>query len=168
VLAGWRAASAHREGRLDDARALLAPLAQDFPTNPEIQSVLDAVRWQAQHLRIAPAEEALRDIVRRPYREDPAAAVARLAAVDMRELPEELARRVFGLWSHHCLKLVRQSGMHEPRRYSPTTSRGVVFARRTPDGPYEVMSALGLPDWRVGEELTARRIIDSSRPLQDR
>ena len=162
------ARQAHREGRLEDARALLAPLARDFPTNQEIQSVLDAVRWHAQHLRTAPAEEALGDVVRRPYRDDPQAAVGRLAAVDMQDLPEDLARRIFGLWSHHCLKLVRQSGMCDPRRYSPATSRGVVFARRTPEAPYEVVSALGLPGWQVGEELKAQRIVDAARPLQDR
>jgi hypothetical protein len=162
------AKQAHHEGRLEDARALLAPLARDFPSNQEIQSVLDAVRWHAQHLRVAPAEEALRDVVRRPYRDDPEAAVGRLAALDMQGLPEDLARRIFGLWLNHCLKLVRQLGMHDPRRYSPATSRGMVFARRTVDGPYEVLSALGLPGWQIGEELTAQRIIDAARLLQDR
>ena len=58
--------------------------------------------------------------------------------------------------------------MQEPRRYSPATSRGVVFARQTPDGPYEVVSALGLPGWPIGEEVKAQRIIDAARPLQDR
>src|SRR5919202_3361501 len=33
------ARQAHHEGRLDDARAILAPLARDFPSNQEIQSV---------------------------------------------------------------------------------------------------------------------------------
>ena len=159
---------AHREGRLDEARALLVPLARDFPTNHEIQSVLDAVRWHAQHLRVAPAEDALRDVARRPYRDNPEAAVGRLAAVDMEGLPEDLARRVFGVWSNACSQLVRQSGMLEPRRYSPATSRGVVFARRTLDGPYEVVSALGLSKWQVGDEIKAQRIVDASRPLQDR
>jgi hypothetical protein len=126
------------------------------------------VRWQAHHLRVAPAEEALNDVSRRPYRDNPEAAVGRLAAVDMHELPEDLARRIFGLWSNNCLKLVRQSGMHEPRRYSPATSRGVVIARRTPDGPYQVVSALGLPGWPAGEDVTAQRIIDAARPLQER
>jgi hypothetical protein len=162
------AKQAHREGRLDDARALLAPLARDFPTNQEIQSVLDAVRWQAHHLRTAPAEEALSAAVRRPYRDDPEAAVGRLAAVDMQGLPEDLARRIFGVWSKTCLNLVRQSGMHDPRRYSAATSRGVIFARRTPEGPYQVVSALGLDGWQVGEEVNAERIIDAARPLLDR
>jgi hypothetical protein len=162
------ARQARHEGRLDEARELLVSLAGDFPSNQEIKSVLEAVRWQAHHLRVAPAEEALSDVSRRPYRDNPEAAVARLSAVDMRELPEDLARRIFGLWSNNCLKLVRQSGMHEPRRYSPATSRGVVIARRTPDGPYEVVSALDLPGWPVGEEVTAQRIIDAARPLQER
>ena len=143
-------------------------LVGDFPTNQEIRSVLEAVRWQAHHLRVAPAEEALSDVSRRPYRDNPEAAVSRLAAVDMHELPEDLARRVFGLWSNNCSKLVRQAGMHEPRRYSPATSRGMVMARRTPDGPYQVVSALGLPGWPAGEEVTAQRIIDAARPLQER
>jgi hypothetical protein len=162
------AKQAHREGRLGDARTLLTPLARDFPTNQELQSVLDAVRWQALRLRTAPAEEALRDVVRRPYRDDPEAAVARLAAVEMQDLPEDLARRVFGVWSKTCLNLARRSCMHDPRRYSPATSRGVIFARRTPDGPYEVVSALGLPGWQTGAELKAQRVIDAARPLEDR
>ena len=162
------ARQAHRDGRLEDARALLAPLARDFPTSQEIQSVLDAVRWQAQHMRTAPAEEALSAVMRRPYRDDPQAAVGLLVAVDMQGLPEDLARRVFGVWSRTCLTLVRQSGRHDPRRYSPATSRGMIFARRSPEGPFEVVSALGLSGWRVGEEITAQRIIDAARPLQDR
>jgi hypothetical protein len=44
----------------------------------------------------------------------------------------------------------------------------MVMARRTPDGPYEVVSALGLPGWQLGEEVTAQRIVDAARPLQER
>jgi len=44
----------------------------------------------------------------------------------------------------------------------------VVIARRTPDGPYEVVSALGLPGWPVGEQVTAQRIIDAARGAPDR
>ena len=32
----------------------------------------------------------------------------------------------------------------------------------------EVVSALGLPGWPIGEEVKAQRIIDAARPLQDR
>src|SRR5205814_4651728 len=86
------ARQARHEGRLDEARELLVSLAGDFPSNQEIKSVLEAVRWQAHHLRVAPAEEALGDVSRRPYRDNPEAAVARLAAVDLHEVPEDLAR----------------------------------------------------------------------------
>jgi hypothetical protein len=162
------ARQARHEGRLEDARELLMALVRDFPGNQEIRSVLEAVRWQIQHLRTAPAEAALGDVSRRPYRDNPEAAVGRLAGLEMQELPHDLARRIFGVWSNNCLRLVLQSGMHEPRRYSPATSRGVVFARRTPDGPYEVVSALGLPGWPIGEQVKAQRVIDAARPLQER
>jgi hypothetical protein len=58
--------------------------------------------------------------------------------------------------------------MFDPRRYSPVTSRGVVFARRTPDGPHEVVSVLGLSNWTVGDEVKAQRILDAAYPLQER
>lgn len=50
-----------------------------------------------------------------------------------------------------CAQLAEQRGWHEPYRYAPATSRGVVFARSTPQGPYEVLSALGSPDWQPGQ-----------------
>jgi hypothetical protein len=162
------AKQAQREGRLDEARTILVRLATDFPNDEQIQSGLDSVRWQIQHIRTAPAEEALGAIVRRPYRDDPQAAIDRLAAIDTHELPEDLARRVFGVWSKICLTLVRQSGMHDPRRHSPSRSRGLIFARRFTDGPYIAVSALGLSGWHVGDEVGDKRIIDASRPLEDR
>jgi hypothetical protein len=81
------AKQARHEGRLDEARELLVSLVGDFPSNQEVRSVLEAVRWQTHHLPVAPAEEALSDVSRRPYRDNPEAAVARLAGVDMHELP---------------------------------------------------------------------------------
>ena len=105
------------------------------------------------------------------------AAVARLAELTCTQLLAERIRAADELASRPHLARVlaerhqreqAQSGMCDPRRYSPATSRGVVFARRTPDGPYEVVSALGLPGWQVGEELKAQRIVDASRPLQER
>jgi hypothetical protein len=159
---------AQREGRLDEACTILVRLATDFPNDDQIQSGLDAVRWQIQHMRTAPAEEALSAVVRRQYRDDPEAAVALLAALDIHQLPEDLARRVFGVWSKICLTLVRQSGMYDPRRYSPSRSRGLIFASRCTDGPYIVVSALGLSRWKVGDDVKDKLIIDASRPLEDR
>jgi hypothetical protein len=162
------AKQAQREGRLDEARTILVRLATDFPNDDQIQSGLDSVRWQIQHIRTAPAEEALGAIVRRPYRDDPQAAIDRLAAIDTHELPEDLARRVFGVWSKICLTLVRQSGLQDPRRHSPSRSRGLIFARRLTDGPYIAVSALGLSGWHAGDEVKDQRIIDGSRPLENR
>src|SRR5262249_41402651 len=70
-------------GSLDEARRLLAPLARDFPTDDQVQSVLDTVRWQALQLVVAPAQTALRD-ARRALREGvPERAIGRLADVQM-------------------------------------------------------------------------------------
>jgi hypothetical protein len=169
LSSGLAAAKAARsQARLEEASNLLVALARDFPDHPEIRSSLDAVRWEMQHLRAAPAEKALNAVLRRPYRDDPRAAAACLAALDMHGLPEELGRRVFGVWSRLCLTLVRQEHMHDPRRHSPGTSRGVIFARRTPEGAYVVVSALGLVGWRIGDEVNDQRIIDASWPLTDR
>jgi len=162
------ARQARHEGRLDEARELLVSLVGDFPSNQEIKSVLEAVRWQAHHLRVAPAEEALNDVSRRPYRDNPEAAAARLATVDMEGLPDDLARRVFGLWSKHCFYIARQSGLLEPKRYSPATSRGLVMAQRTPDERFRVFSVLGVTGWEIGQEVTDPRILAAARPLRER
>jgi len=82
-------------------------------------------------------------------------------------VPEDLARQVFGIWSDVCLKVVRQRGWHDPQRYSPRTSRGVVFARETPEARLQVVSALGLPDWRVGEAVTSPGVLRAARALQE-
>ena len=163
------ARQARHEGRLEDAHELL--LLRWCAISPATRRSSRSWRRFAgnfHHLRTAPAEEALGDVSRRPYRDNPEAVVGRLAGLDMQELPGDLARRIFGVWSNNCLKLVLQRGMHEPRRYSPATSRGVVFARRTPDGPYEVVSALGLPGWPNGEQVKAHRVVEAARPLQER
>lgn len=163
------ARQALRDDRPEEARAILAPLARDFPSSDELQSVMDVVRWQSQQLLVGPAQAALREVRERAYRDDPERAVARVSAVSIEGLPDNLARQVFGVWSNACYHLVRQRGWHEPLRYSPATSRGVVLARRTPEGPYEVVSTLGMgPDWRVGDEVTATGVLRAARPLQAR
>ena len=84
----------------------------------------------------------------------------------MEGLPEDLARRVFGLWSNACAQLVERRGWYEPHRLAPATSRGVVFARPTPQGLYEVLSALGSPDWQPGQ--TVKALPRGARELQAR
>ena len=68
-------------------------------------------------------------------------AVALLAGAAIDGLPEDLARRLFGLWSNACVRLVEQRGWHEPRRYAPATSRGAVFAVQ--EGVLEMPTARG-------------------------
>jgi hypothetical protein len=136
---------------LDVAHKLLEPLAREFPDNPDVLRMVDVVRWRLRNRVIAPAEAALRDISRKPYRDDPEATLSRLADVRTSALPEELARRVFGLWSNACFRAVQQRGWHEPRREAPITSRGTVWARPEPDASYRVVSSLDEPKWHVGD-----------------
>ncbi len=162
------ARQALRDERPDDAVALLDPLVRQFPSDANIRRALDTAAWQSRRRVVGPAEEALRDIHTRAYRQDPEQAMRRLATVAVDGLPEELARQLFGVWSDLCLKVVQQRGWVEPRRYAPQTSRGVVLARPAGEEPHQVVSALGLADWRVGDVVTAPGVLRSSRPLQER
>jgi len=151
---------------LDRAQKLLEPLTREFADNADVKSLADRTRWRVRHGLVAPAEEALHDVVRRPYRDDPETVVARLAALHIHDLPEDLGRRIFGLWSNACYSVVQQRGWHNPERYAPLTSRGMVYARPTPDGPDTVVSSLGMPEWRPADVVTDQRVLKTSRPLQ--
>jgi len=138
---------------VDEAHELLQPLAREFPDNVDVRRMVDVVRWRLRNRMVAPAEAALRDISHPPYRDDPEATLTRLADVRTGGLPEDLARRVFGLWSNACFRAVQQRGWQEPRREAPVTSRGTVWARPEKDGPYRVVSSLDEPKWRVGDRV---------------
>jgi hypothetical protein len=163
-----RAGQALRQEQPEQALAILQPLSAEFPGQPELRRALDAAAWQLRRRGVAPAEEVLRDLRSRAYRQDPERAMARLASLTMDEMPEDLARQVFGIWSDICLKVVQQRGWHDPLRYAARTSRGVVLARQTPEGAYEVVSALGLPDWHVGQIVTSSGVLRAARPLRER
>ena len=81
-------------------------------------------------------------------------------------LPEDLARRVFGLWSNACAQAVVQRSWHEPHRDAPRTSRGIVFARPTPGAPHQVVSVLGVGDWKPGDVVADDVILRRARPLE--
>jgi hypothetical protein len=55
--------------------------------------------------------------------------VARLEAIDVDGLPEDVARQVFGEWARTCARLCRERGIAEPLRYAPDPGRGAVIAR---------------------------------------
>jgi hypothetical protein len=152
--------------KLDEAQRQLEWLAREFPDHDDVRSKADVIRWRLRQRLVAPAEAALRDVVRRPYRDDPEATAAHLAELHIDGLPEDLARRVFGLWSNACARVVQQRGWHAPRRYAPATSRGVIFARPTPGEPFQVVSVLGLTDWRPGELVTAQHVVQAARQLE--
>jgi hypothetical protein len=147
------AAVDHALGRddLDDAHRLIDPLTRQFPNDADVRRKVDIVQWRLRNWLTAPAEAALRDVSRRPLRNDAEAALARLAELRTSGLPNDLARRVFGLWSNASYRVVQQRGWHEPRREAPHTSRGAVWARPEPGGPYEVVSSLDDPNWRPGQ-----------------
>ncbi|HET6316539.1 MAG TPA: hypothetical protein VFG86_08785, partial [Chloroflexota bacterium] len=105
---------------------------------------------------VAPAEAALGELQQRKYRDDLEAALERLAELRTTGLPEHLARRIFGLWSNACYRIVAQRGWHEARRHAPCVSRGTVWARPTPGAPYQVVSSLDEPAWQTGQPVPER------------
>ena len=135
---------------LDEAEQVVEHLAGEFGDHVDVRRKRDVVRWRLRNRLLAPAEEALRDVARRTYRDDPQATVKRLAEVHTEGLPEDLARRVFGVWSNACWQLVEARGWLDARREAPAISRGAVWAR-TPGGPYEVVSSLNDPRWQTGQ-----------------
>jgi hypothetical protein len=128
-----QAGQALRQEQPEQALAVLQPLGAEFPGHPELRRALDAAAWQLRRRAVAPAEDALREVRSRAYRQDLEWAMPRLASVAMDDVPEDLARQLFGIWSDLCLKVVQQRGWHDPLRDAPQTSRGVVFARQTPE-----------------------------------
>lgn len=151
-------------GHIREAEAVLGPLAKDHPNNANITSLLEIIARRELAVKVDMAEQALW-AVRREHRHNPAAAAALLETLDIAGLPPELARQVFGAWAHHCARLCRQQDLLEPLRYAPDPGRGAVLARQTPDGPYLVVSALGMNgDWAAGK-VVAPHLVRRARPL---
>jgi hypothetical protein len=163
------ARSALADGRVNDARQLLAPLARDFPTNDQVQSVLDVVRWRARSWSSVPHRRRCARSAGVSSATTPRVPSLGSPTSRSKDLPEDLARQVFGVWSNACFQLVQQRGWHEPLRYSVVTSRGAVLVRHTADSPHEVLSALGMgPDWYAGKVVTDERLLRAARPLLPR
>ena len=163
ALAG--ASSALEAGRLEEARALLGPVCQDHPDDACIASLLRRLAQREAAVKALAADEALWE-ARRAFKKDPEAALTRLEALDMTELPEPLTRQVFGAWARACARLCRRRELAEPLRYAPDPGRGAVLAREAPEGPVVVVRALGLgPEWRAGAVVPAGRL-RLARPLR--
>lgn len=152
-------------GRLEEARAVLGPAANENPDNAEIASLLSIIAQRELIVKVDQAEDALW-AARREWRRDPAAAVERLQALDTARLPEPLVRQVFGAWAQACARLCRERGLAEPLRYAPVPGRGAVVAREQPGAPYTVVGALGMgADWRPGSTVGERQVA-RARPLR--
>jgi hypothetical protein len=152
--------------QVDDAARLLEPLVRQFADDPEVRKKADTIRWRLRQRLVAPAEQALSDIVRPQYRDDPEAVVARLAQLDPTKLPEDLARRVFGRWSNACYSVIQQRGWHTPKRHAPFIGRGMIFARQTPEGSDTTVSSLGMSEWWPGKVVTEAFVLRMARPLE--
>lgn len=163
VLAGAKAALA--AGRLKEAKGLLSPVANEYPNNPDVASLMTIIVQRERTVIVIAAEDALR-AARREYRRDSASAIARLEVLDVSELPDSLARQVFGEWARACARLCRERGAIEPLRYAPEPGRGAVLAREEPGGSYVVVSALGLGSgWQNGSTVGERQV-QRARPLR--
>jgi hypothetical protein len=160
-----RAKAALEAGRLEEAEAVLGPVATENPDHAEVASLLKIMAQRARIVKSAAAEDALW-AARREWRRDPATAVARLGALDVEDLPDPLARQVFGIWAQACGRLCRDRGLAEPLRYAPDPGRGAILAREGPDAPYSVVSALGMgAGWQPGSAVGERQL-RRARPLR--
>jgi hypothetical protein len=160
-----RARAALEAGRFEEAKELLGTIGSERPDNPEITTLKTIIAQRELTVKVDAVEETLWE-ARRVYRHDAATAVARLEALDTEGLPEPLARQVFGEWARACSCLCRERGSSEPLRYAPDPGRGVVITRDVPDGPYVVLSALGMgPDWQTGSTVSERQV-RRARPLR--
>jgi hypothetical protein len=160
-----QARSALESSHLEEAKALLGPLAKDNPDNADVASLQDIIARRELAVKIDAAEDALR-AARREYRHDSSAAVARLTALDIDGLPDPLARQVFGEWARASSRLCRDRSLIAPLRYAPDPGRGVVLARERDGAPYTVVSALGMdPRWQPGSTVP-ERLLQRARPLR--
>lgn len=156
--------AALQAGRLTEAQVALEAAALDAPDHPDVQDLRRRLARREFAARVTLVEDTLWQ-ARRAYRHDPAAAVADLERLDIDDLPDPLARQVFGAWARACLRLCRDHGIVQPLRYAPRPGRGVVIARSHTDGCFVVVSALGMGDgWRVGAAVSGR-VVQCARPL---
>jgi hypothetical protein len=160
-----RARSALESSRLEEAKALLGPLAKVNPDNTEVASLWDIIARRELTVKVNAAENAIR-AARREYRHDPVASVARLTALEIDGLPDALARQVFGEWARACTRICRDRMLVDPLRYAPDPGRGAVLAREREGAPYTVVSALGMDAlWQPGNAVP-ERLLRRARPLR--
>ena len=163
-----RAREALEAGRLEEAKDLLGTVASLDPESSAVCSLKHIIAQREFAVKVTAAEEALW-AARRELRHRHAEAIARLEALDVDGLPDDLAGEVFGEWARAWSKQCRAVGIEEPLRFAPDPGRGAVLARDTtgePDAPYKVLGAIGMgPRWRAGSPVAAAQV-RRARPLR--
>jgi hypothetical protein len=163
-----RAREALEAGRLEEAKDLLGVAANLDPESSAVSSLRNIIAQREFAVKATAAEKALW-AARRELRHRHADAIARLEALDVARLPDDLAREVFGEWARAWSRQCRAVGIDEPLRYAPEPSRGAVLARDTAGGPqghYKVLGAIGMgPQWRPGSAVGEAQV-RRARPLR--
>lgn len=161
-LAAVRAALA--AGNLQEAQAMLGLVAKLCPNSADVASIASIIRQRAAAVKVAAAEEALRE-ARRSYRRVPAEAIASLERLDLQELPEQLAYQLKGVWAAACARLCAERQVTGLFRYLPQPAFGVVVACEA-TGEYRVVSALGGGErWQGGQPVDEAHL-HGARPLR--
>jgi hypothetical protein len=99
--------------------------------------------------------------VRKGLRRSPAAAVERLAAVDLDGVDPHVVQQVYGEWLHQCARL----GLARPLKYHAAFGRGAVLVAVRGSNCLRVVSSIGLPGWQPGAAVD-RRDLPGLRPLR--
>lgn len=142
---------------------MLGHLAKDHPDSADVASVNIMIRQRLAAVKLATAEEALRE-ARRSYRHAPADAISRLERVDLQELPEHLLQQLKGVWAAACARVCKERQANAFLRYLPQPAYGVVIAREAA-GDYRVISALGAPHLQAGATVDAA-FVGRAQPLR--
>jgi hypothetical protein len=98
---------------------------------------------------------------RKSLRRDPAAAVERLAAVDLDGVDPRTVEQLYGEWLRQCARL----GLERPYKYHAAFGRGAVLVRVRGSDRLRVVSSIGLPDWPPGTSVP-RGELPGLRPLR--
>ena len=128
-------------GRHEEARRLLTSLEKNISVMPNLVELFRTLQRRAEAVKASMAQATL-EKARRLHRRDAQAALALLEPVDVDGLPDDLARHLYGLWLTVC----RRFGLLAAVHYRERDGHGAVLIP-TADGAYEVVSAIGLPDW---------------------
>ena len=123
---------------------------------------MESIRLRDLEARSDAAERAVWSAWRE-HRQDPVTAVARLETLDLRGLPPELVKLVFGAWLRASERLCRSQQLYDAVWCGAGFGRGFVAARQEPDEPHLIVCAIG-GCGQVGAFADAR-LVQAARPF---